>query len=126
MHHAFIAVIFVLGVKAWPTMPYSRPSGRRILYTRRSRTRTSSSLSTVTSVSLYISTAFVFSSWAGTGAFTCERIQSGASDALATVPAPTHTASVSSVMPRNLLLWRARLHHDLLFIGRPHKAIKIL
>src|SRR5215472_1486631 len=80
--------------------PYSRPSGRNILYARRSMAFVFPSGITVVTSSEYTRTALVFSSYAGRGALAAACIQAGASattscghesNAFATARPPTST-----------------------------------
>src|SRR5271167_1458643 len=123
IHQPRNLVIFLWELKGTPTVPYSRPSGRRILYASRTCSLTLSAETTITFLSEYSSTASVFSSWAGSGTLTSARIHSGASATAAwgakARTQATHRTTVGSCQ----LLVRGRcagLQDNLLFIARPH------
>src|SRR5882762_10492498 len=125
MHHACRFVIRVPVSNGIKTVPKSRPAGRIILYASRTNVLILSADCTVVIRSEYISTASVFSSWAGTDALTSACIHAGASAAAERAGHPkanTHSTAIRAVALVSSVS-RARchwLHNDLFFIARPH------
>src|SRR6266851_1387730 len=116
-------------LKGTKTVPYSRPSGLRILYARRTTVLILSAEITLTLVSEYSSTASVFSSCVDRGALTSACIHCGASPACAGIAAPSTyanatqpTTDIFSLIFRRCL---ARLQYHLFFIARPHHLKEI-
>src|SRR5579859_3197939 len=108
------------------TVPCSRPPGRKILYARRSILLIFPLLCTFNISSEYSSTASVFSSCGGNGAFThcgasLARAEAGPPAAQSTTVPARHTTQRATLIACGC---GCRLQYDLLIIGRPHFLIK--
>src|SRR5690349_376575 len=130
MHQACMLLTFSPGDrKVTSTVPYSRPSGRRILYTRRSIVLILSGEMTDTFFSEYRRTASVFSSCSGSGALTTARIHCGASAARTLaqdtdIQASAHKVK-SSAEPLVARRRATRLQEDLLLICGPYSLVEV-
>src|SRR5277367_1960473 len=124
-------LILVSESKSANTFPYFRPSGRRILNTRRSVRLIFPFPCTLSISSEYSITASVFSSCAGSGTLTSACIHCGASPALAGLAAPNvHNVNRTAAQaPQRKAVvacgCRCWLQDDLLFIGCPHNFIEL-